>query len=139
MTSRRISRKDLLSGCAEPGPGDGQDPRYDTCPGSQKVANRKARQLCGEVSRTLGSILAGECADEVLRDLLVVSVVPAPNSSRLLVTVSRGTEPPPEDAVPRILEHLERARGLLRTEMAAALHRRRVPDLTFRVLRSSET
>ena len=29
MPLRKVSRKDLLAGCAETGPGDGRDPRYD--------------------------------------------------------------------------------------------------------------
>jgi ribosome-binding factor A len=131
MAFRKVSRKDLLSACAEPGPGDGQDPRFDA-PGAPKVHNRKALQLCGQVARTLAEVLAGECADAVLRDLVVESVVPAPNSSRLLVTVTLA--PTAQDSDPsRAAEHLERARGRLRTEVAAAIHRRRAPDLMFRV------
>jgi ribosome-binding factor A len=130
MSSRKISRKDLLSGCEAPGPDDGHDPRLDARPGPEKVANRKALQLCAQVARTLAEVLAG--GGDVLRDLQVESVTPAPNASRLLVTVSRSAVAGDIDAE-EILRRLEGARGMLRGEVAAAVNRRRVPDLVFRL------
>ncbi len=130
MYRRRISRKDLFAGCAEPGAGDGLDPRLESREAPGKVANRKALLQCGEAERTLSVVLAGECGDDVLRNLVVASVKPAPTSARLLVTVQAAAG---VDAA-AVLARLERARGLLRTELAAALHRRRAPDLTFRVV-----
>lgn len=73
---------------AERGPDDGIDPRTLPRHTGGKVANRKALQLCRQVEQTLGSLLAGGCGDAVLRDMLVQSVVPAPDSTRLLVTLS---------------------------------------------------
>jgi ribosome-binding factor A len=130
MTFKRIRRKDLLSGCSDIGAQDGIDPRLERREGPQAEGDRKQRQLCGQVARTLSSLFAGECGDDVLRDLLVESVVPAPSSARLLVTVALA---PTAQAVPAetIAEHLERARGLLRSEVAAAVVRRRAPDLVF--------
>jgi ribosome-binding factor A len=133
MSSRRIARKDLIAGCAEPGPGDGLDPRLDSREGPPKVANRKALLLCGEAERTLSAVLTGECGDDVLRNLLVASVKPAPTSARLLVTVYPAAPMKGVDAG-QILARLERARGMLRSEVAAALNRRRAPDLMFRVV-----
>jgi ribosome-binding factor A len=133
----------MLSACDRLGPDDGVDPRtesrsaWDAWRG--QVPNRKALQLCGQVARTLASVF-GECGDPVLRELLVQSVVPAPNSSRLLVTVSvpghmLGTAADsPADQARRVSQHLERSHGLLRAEVAAAIHRRRTPDLLFRVV-----
>ena len=126
MTSRKISRFDLLASCDQPGPGDGLDPRRSRGEGSGKVPNRKALQLCAQVARTLAGVLA-ECSDDVLRDLTVQSVVPAPNASRLLVTVAAGAAVESE----RLAEHLHRARGMLRGEVAAVINRRRMPDLVF--------
>jgi ribosome-binding factor A len=60
---------------------------------------------------------------------VIESVTPAPNSARLLVTVRRTA--PVDGAI--VLEHLQRARARLRTETVAAIHRRRAPDLLFRV------
>jgi ribosome-binding factor A len=129
MPSRKISRRELLSSCVELGTGDGRDPRLDPRERPGKVSNRKTLQLCAQVARTLTSVFA-DCGDDVLRDLLVESVTPMPNGSRLLVTVLPTT--PIETSV--LLEHLERARGKLRTETVAAIRRRRAPDLAFRVL-----
>src|SRR4051812_20136030 len=91
MTFRKISRNDLLSGAAEVGAQDGQDPRFDRDEASTTVPNRKALLLCGQVARTLADVLPG-CGDDALRDLLVESVAPAPNSARLLVTVRKPAD-----------------------------------------------
>jgi ribosome-binding factor A len=133
MKRRRITRRSLFACCAEPGPGDGLDPRLESRGAPGKIANRKALLLCAEVARTLSAVLAGECGDEVLRNLLVSSVKPAPTSARLQVTVYMAAPMKGVDAA-AVLSRLERARGLLRIEAAAALHRRRAPDLIFRVL-----
>jgi ribosome-binding factor A len=121
-----------MKSCAEPGPDDGLDPRYDRLISPHKVANRKALQLCGQVADTLALLLAGDSADDVLRDLLVETVRPAPNSSRLLVTVSPCV---PDADLDPIRQALDRAHGRLRGEIASAIHRRRVPELMFRVVR----
>jgi hypothetical protein len=73
-------------------------------------------QLCSEAERTLGAVLAGECDDDVLRELTVVSVVRAPNAGRLLVTVAL----PPSAGVPaeEVLQRLLRASGRLHSEVA---------------------
>jgi ribosome-binding factor A len=131
MSSRKISFQDLRSACAEPGPDDGRDPRLDRREGTGKVPNRKALQLCAQVARTLASVLA-ECGDDVLRDMVVESVVPAPNAVRLLVTLSLTDAAETAQAAQR----LEHARGKLRSEVAAAVNRRRTPDLVFRVVGS---
>jgi hypothetical protein len=48
---------------------------------------------------------------------------------RLLVTLRPGGAGPEAAR-----DHLARARGLLRSEVAAAVHRRKAPDLVFQVL-----
>src|SRR2546421_9642031 len=135
MKPRKISRKSLRSGCERIGEQDGLDPRFDR-PGAEegppKVRNRKALQLCGQVAETLNLVLGGESGDDVLRHVLVESVTPAPNAMRLLVTLAAGPGSPTTDAA-EVLGRLERARPRLRQEVAAAIHRRRVPELTFRV------
>jgi len=78
-------------------------------------------------------VLSGDCRDELLQSLHVISVVPAPNSSRLLVTVSADL--PIEEFDPqKILELLERHTGRLRCEVAASISRKRVPSLAFHVV-----
>lgn len=126
------SRKDLLSSCSELGPEDGIDPRDDKSANPRRVKNRKALQLCAQVAETLRLVLAGECADDVLRELTVESVVPASNSSQLQVTFSGLVDSA------EALQILHRAAGRLRTEVAAAIHRRRTPRLTFRIVSASD-
>jgi len=108
-------------------------PRPDFNRGLGRVENRKALQLCSQIAETLALVLAGECPDDLLRDLLVESVVPFPSASRLLVTLvpaaSAGTAP-----LEQYIVHLEQFKGLLRSEVASAINRRKVPDLVYRVL-----
>jgi ribosome-binding factor A len=89
----------------------------------------KARRLCRQVSEALQTGLTGECGDDLLQQVWVVSVEPAEESSRLIVTVSL---PPALDPVKTML-HLEGARGRLRSIVAAAIYRKKVPDLAFRL------
>jgi ribosome-binding factor A len=129
MRSRKISRQELRSYCLHPEPDDGVDPCRDHRGETSTVANRKARQLCGQVAETVSGVLA-ESGDDILRDLLVESVLPAPNAGRLLVTVRSVLSVD----VSQALERLERSRGRLRREVAAAINRRRTPDLIFRLV-----
>jgi ribosome-binding factor A len=126
MSSRRPSRKDIRLLCDSVGPEDGIDPRYLRKPSGQ-APRRKTLQLCSQAREALVGALAG-CADGALRDLSVVAVTPA-GGGRLLVTLRpNGADP----ATAR--DHLARAHGLLRREVAAAVHRRKAPDLVFQVL-----
>ena len=94
--------------------------------------DRKAKQLCRQVAEILDLVLSGDCRDELLQSLHVVSVVPAPNSSRLLVTVSADLTV--EEFDPQeILSLLERQTGRLRCEVAASISRKRAPSLAFHV------
>lgn len=132
MSSNRPSRKDIDDLCNAPGPGDGLDPRFDPPLTGDRQIGRKTLQLCGQVGKTLMEVLAS-CADEVLRELEVVSVVPAAGVGRLLVTLQ-----PSPSAAPRDLEvveqHLGRAQGMLRNEVVAAIHRRKAPEMILRVV-----
>ena len=76
--------------------------------------------------------MSGECSDEVLQDLMVLSVVPAPNAGHLLVTVALRTQ---EVGLVEVLERLGRVEGLLRARVAGDTVRKRVPRLSFEVLR----
>jgi ribosome-binding factor A len=117
---------------SEWGAEDGIDPRELPRRPHGPVTNRKALQLCRQVERALATLLAGACGDAVLRDLSVISVIPAPDSTRLLVTL---TFCGPATAEPgEVLARLRRAHGLLRGEVAAAVNRRKAPELTFQVL-----
>ncbi len=111
--------------CDELLPGDGLDPRFDTN-GPKKVSNRKALQLCSQVFNSLSLALA-ECSNDVLRELQLESVVPAPDSSQLLVTVST------KGSTMETGMMLQGAMGKLRSEIAASINRKRVPQLKFNI------
>jgi ribosome-binding factor A len=93
-------------------------------------ANRKALQLCRQVADTLNQVLSGECGDESLRNLQVVSVAPAPDASQLLVLVAPVLASEAQDAE-LVRTCLASASGRLRREVAAAITRRRAPKLLF--------
>lgn len=129
MASCRFERKPPSELCAELAADDGIDPRLVPKGPRGKVANRKALQLCRQVERTLSVCLEGE----LLRDLTVVSVLPAPDSSRLLVTFR--CHGPETVALPAILDALATEYPKLRAAIAASIHRRKTPELAFRVVR----
>jgi len=111
---------------------DGTDPkafhdRRMTAHELRQGPGRKGLQLCGQVKDALTVALAG-CADEVLRDLTVVMVEPAPHTGRLMVTVAGSA---PADVTDR---HLTTAAMMLRREVARAIHRRKAPELVFQVV-----
>jgi ribosome-binding factor A len=120
--------------CSEPGPEDGIDPRDALRAAGRKKGGRKTQQLCGQVAEAINYAFGAVCNDDVLRELAVVAVEPAPNEGRLLVTVGPSLPGPcdPTD----VLARLQQAMGKLRTEVAAAIHRKKVPELTFRVVAS---
>lgn len=137
MKSKKPSQKEILSSCNEIRPDDGVDPRTFFRHSGRKRTNRRALQLCGQIAQTLTSVLAWESGDELLQSLVVESVEPAPDSTRVLVTVSVQASAGGADAG-QVIERLHRAAGRFRTEIAAAVHRKRVPELVFRVARRGE-
>lgn len=97
---------------------------------AERWPDRKTLQLCAQVERSLALALAG-CGDDVLQAVTVESVRPGPDGSILAVTVLLPGGPGARGARD-VLAALERARGLLRAEIASAIHRQRVPELAFR-------
>lgn len=124
-----------LTAAADHGREDELDPKrwHDRRTWHQpRKTGRKAMQLCGQVADALRTILPG-LADEVLHNLTVVSVEPAPNTGRLLVTVAGPVPADVTDQATRT-ERLTTAAGHIRTEVAAAVCRRKAPELVFRVI-----
>jgi ribosome-binding factor A len=83
-------------------------------------AQRKTWQFCRQVQRALNLSLAD-------RDLFVEEVVPAPDCGRLVVQVSV----PPDRSVADAIGELRRDAARLRAEVAAAITRKRAPELSF--------
>ncbi|MDP9172425.1 MAG: ribosome-binding factor A [Planctomycetota bacterium] len=91
--------------------------------------DRKTQQLCQQVRRALMLALAGECDDDVLREVYVDSVEPMGSGSQLLVRV---TVPPMVrlhslDVLARLNDRSARLRALV----AQSICRKRVPSLSF--------
>ena len=95
------------------------DPRED----------RKTRQLCQQVRRSLMLALAGECDDDVLRDVYVESVEPLGGASQLLVRVA--VPPSVELPVWQVVARLNNQGKRLRAIVAHSICRKRVPTLCF--------
>jgi len=107
---------------------EGQDDEQEALAAElSRRADVKSMQLCREVERTLASVLAGELGDGSLGGLVVVAVEPAPDASRLMVTLAA---PDGVDGA-ALLERLRGLVGWLRAEIAAAVQRKRVPELAF--------
>jgi ribosome-binding factor A len=94
---------------------------------SGRQAERKTRQFCRQVQRALNLALAQRHVDDGLNDLFVEDVSPAPDCGHLLVHVVV----PPERPVAGSLNSLRRDARRLRSEVAAAITRKRVPELSF--------
>jgi ribosome-binding factor A len=90
---------------------------------------RKERQLCRQVQEAVSEALAG-IEDDVLLDVWVSAVEPAPDAGRLAIIVEAPSRVSPDD----VLARLDKIAGFLRAEVAGAITRKRVPTLTFRVL-----
>ncbi len=91
--------------------------------------DRKTQQLCQQVRRAIMLALAGECDDDLLRDVYVESVEPIGNSSQLLVRV---TVPPRIDLPSwEVLARLNARAPRLRALVAQSISRKRVPGLSF--------
>ena len=117
---------------------DGSDPRryHDrrgrhrpkAAPGSTgRPPGRKATQLANQVRELVGGLLAGS-ADGVLRACEVLSVTPAPDSSRMLVLVRS------DDDAATVEQALHAASGWLRVGVAEGVTRKKVPGLAFGVV-----
>ena len=89
--------------------------------------DHRLQQVSAQAHEVLSLAIEGECRDPVLQQLSVRRVLPDPDGSRLAVYVSA-----PEGAsAPEILEALERAKGLLRSQLASELNKKRTPNLRF--------
>lgn len=133
MPAKKPSRKEMETLVAEIRPDDGIDPRELARKERPRKGQRKARQLCAQVAETLSLVLSGECGDDLLQSVQVLAVDPAPDASQLVVTVRAGL--PDEQVDPaEVLERLNQVMGKLRSEVAAAITRKRAPKLVFCVV-----
>ena len=101
----------------------------------QKRQDRKTQQLCRQAYRVLTGALLDLAHDSILADVVLDGVEPAPDASRLLVRVY--TTAAGMSAV-EIYNRLGEATGRLRAELAAAITRKRAPELAFCVVPMQE-
>ena len=140
MSSRKRSARGPSASPSSRRLADGPaDPRRVFAAGSRRGGrsgpknDRKTMQLCSQVRRTVEQVLLGDLDDDVLRNLYVVSVDPAPDDSCLLVTVGPYASGVAIDPV-QVIAHLGAANGHIRSEVAAAITRRKAPSLLYQVV-----
>jgi ribosome-binding factor A len=112
---------------------DSTDPDFFFDDSRRKQNRRKDFQLCGQVRQALTAALCAELDDPLLSELWVVQVEPAPTVSQLQVWVALAQGSPLSASPELILARLTRVEGVLRGEVAAAIHRKRVPTLRYAV------
>lgn len=112
---------------------DGIDARDLFRKSVRKKSNHKAHQLCKQVMETINILLAGGLGDARLHQILVDSVTPAPDSTRLRISV-RPMDSNSEYGLSEIQAALNEAHGLIRCEVAAAVQRKKTPELVFLVV-----
>ena len=123
------SQKDLLKCCAVLYEDDGIDPRkYKKRDqhNKRKKVHRKNKQLCSQVVQALNLAFA-EIDSDIVSSLYAREAIPAPNTSRLLVTiVANGSY-----SIEEVQRELARFSGKLRYEISTVIHRKKVPSLAF--------
>ena|SRR5688572_829453 len=133
MTTRKRSEDVLRALCGQVFEDDGVNPRRERDGGdgeSRRAAGRKDLALCKQVMRALNDALQAEASDALLRELAVLNVAPDPDASRVRVYVEPSAVAARAGAS-AVLEALGRAGGFLRTQVAQAITRKRVPTLVF--------
>lgn len=131
MTKQHSKQHDTHGCCQDIHEDDGIDPRRYFQSSSAYERSRKNIQLCGQVAKLLNEALAG-WDNPILASLFVVTVVPAPNLSRLEVVVDT-TQVPAHVTSHDILDELTRASLGLRVSVGESIARKYVPELIFRL------
>ena len=134
MKRKRASRDSMRDMCGDIHEDDCEDPRdfFRTLSHEQPKRDHKTSQLCRQVARTLDLVLGGELCDPVLNGLTVTQVIPTPNASHLLVTLTSVCDDEPIDVVDA-LTRLDTVSGQLRTAVAHAITRKRAPRLSYQI------
>jgi len=132
MNSRKRRLDALRALCAELHPDDGVDPRDEKRRAArvERKNDHKVWQLCKQVAHTLHLALGALPDADALAGVIVQAVEPAPNAGRLRVTFAVADP----RQIPEVSAVVERHAGRLRAEMAAAITRRRAPELVFAVV-----
>ncbi len=104
--------------------------------GGSGGGDRKMLQLCAAIRRTLELTLVGDFEDEVLQNMSIESVEPVAGNR---VQVMFMVHPPGSELEKsEVLARLEAARPHMIEEIARAVNRRSLPELTFWVIKEGE-
>ena len=76
----------MLDLCGELHEDDGIDPKIYFKNRLNRKGDRKTKQLCQQVARTL-NLCVNDCEDPIVQLMYLVNVIPAPDSSCLMVHV----------------------------------------------------
>jgi ribosome-binding factor A len=112
---------------------DGDEPDDIYFASRERSIDRKTRQFCAQVQRSLTFLLESECSDDCLHGLYVESVSPHPNASRLLVALRPWNHDCAYD-LKTVLVRLSEVKGYWRSEVGSAINRKKTPDLVFQIL-----
>jgi ribosome-binding factor A len=107
-------------------------PASSSAPPAAAAASARRGSFFSQVAQALAQILASEFDDDLLLGLTVLAVEPAPNESQLLVILQYDQADPA--AGDEVLQRLSQATGFLRSQIAAAITRKRAPQLMFRLV-----
>ena len=123
------TRTDARSLCADLHPDDGP-PTTRRKEQRDHTIDTKTLQLCAQVRRALHESLPA--LGSPFTNLIVESVEPNPDASRMLVVVSVGTLD--GLTLPQVRQQLANRTGFLRAEVSRAIHRKRTPGLTLELI-----
>jgi hypothetical protein len=101
-------------------------------PGDRR--GHKDLQLCRQVYDALSYALA-LLDDPLIEELVLAQVVPAPSASRVEITLVPSRDGLDLDEA---LARLAAVQPHLRAEVASEIHRKRVPELVFRIVHPTQ-
>lgn len=133
----RLSKKErervLKQSCGIVNEDDAIDPKhYFSNKRKSKTQYRKAYQLCRQVADTFQLVLTND--DPELDGLIVLDVVPAPDSRRMLVLLALPADQVKSASeVDAIMARLQTHVPRLRSEIARSINRRKTPQLLFEI------
>lgn len=134
MALNNRERERMLAHCGEIHEDDGIDPRqFFKSERTRDKGNHKTHQLCRQVAETIDQVLSGETGDDLLTCLRVDQVRPAPDASRLLVTL-HAVVSVEEFCREQLQSRLALQQGKLRATVASAITRKKAPSLACAIL-----
>lgn len=131
MTLSKKIREQMLTMCGSLCDDDGLDSKkfHETKKERKQSDDHKRLRLCRQVAQTL-SFVFSESKVESIRCLKLHEVIPEENRTALTVRLDRSSEFNEAEEI-ELLDILKEHEGWLRSEVAAAITRKRVPQLSF--------